>query len=138
MIFIKDLSWLVGILFFTSTILSILSAVSSIMAYEQNNLIKDKTDEDNNKNMYLIISICLSFAILFFNLFILYRIYKYYGKDRYRKGDLFDKKEETKTETLEEIKEKIENEANRRIEEANQRIEEANSRAINAEQIVET
>ena len=111
MIFIKDLSWLVGILFFTSTTLSILSVVSSIIAMQQNDLIKDKTDEDNNIKTYLIIAIILSISILIFNLFILYRIYKYYGKDRYNKGNLFDKKEEvTKAESLESITQRFEEE----------------------------
>lgn len=89
--FIKDLSWLVTILLFTSTILSMFSIVSSIIAIIQIDLIENKTDSDNNKKIYLTVAIVFSALIFIMNLVILYRVYIYYGTDKYIKGSLFEK-----------------------------------------------
>ena len=89
--FIKDLSWLVRILLFTSTILSMFSIVSSIIAIIQIDLIENKTDSDNNIKIYLTVAIIFSALIFIMNLVILYRVYIYYGTDKYIKGSLFEK-----------------------------------------------
>ena len=89
----KSLSWLVSILLFTSTILSIFSIVSSIIGIIQIDLNENKTDSDKTK-IYFVTVITLSALIFIMNLVILYHIYKYYGTDEYYKGRLFEKKKE--------------------------------------------